>query len=167
MERDDQVLKEASFHLQYEIGMIFETAHKLNGEKDIVIYNALLESFMIHARNLIYFFFGDPVYDDIVAAHFVFGWELVRGAKSVLLKQVEEEANKKVAHLTYQRFTGDFAWDVDEITRELYGVIQKFAQHVDDVKVVAHFKPYVASLSAERRGTSGGARRQKPPKAGN
>ncbi len=149
MERDDQVLKEASYHLQYEIGMIFETALKLNDQKDIVVYNALFESFLIHTRNLIYFFYGEPVYDDIVASHFIFGWELVRGVKSILLKRLEEEANKKVAHLTYQRFSGDYAWDVDEITHDLRPVIKKFCDLVDDVKVMANFKSYVNSLMRE------------------
>jgi hypothetical protein len=146
MERDNLVLQEASFHLQYEIGMVFETAYKLNDRKDIVVYNALLESFMIHTRNLIYFFYGDPVYDDIVASHFVFGWELVRKSKSLLLRRFEEEANKKVAHLTYQRFSGDFIWDIDEITLELKRCIQQFIDLVENTKVTGNFKQYVVSL---------------------
>ncbi len=146
MQRSDVTLQEASFHLQYEIGMVFETAHKLSEKPDIVIYNALLESFIIHTRNLVHFFYNDPLYDDIVAAHFIFGWELIRGPKSTILRQVEEEANKKVAHLTYQRFTGDYIWDIAEITHQLRQVLRLFCQKADSARLTAHFLPYVQSL---------------------
>ena len=151
MERDDATLKQASFHLQYEIGMVFETAYKLtdssvNPKGDIVVYNALLESFMIHTRNLIYFFYNDPTYDDIVAAHFVFGWELLRGVKSLRLRNVEEEANKKVAHLTYRRFSDDTSWDIQAIVQELQVVLAKFCAQVDDLKVTSNFKQYISLL---------------------
>lgn len=142
-------LRKAAFHLQYEIGMLFETAHKLETCDDVVLYNALLESFLVHARNLIFFFYEDPFReDDIVAGHFIEGWKQMRGFRSPLLRRAGEEANKKVTHLTYRRLNDSYSWDVAAITREIRAVLVQFCQAVDDGHVNPGFKHYALSISS-------------------
>jgi hypothetical protein len=146
--KETSTLREAAFHLQYEIGMLFETAHKLENCDDVVLYNALLESYLIHARNLIFFFFEEALRDDdIVASHFVEDWNTIRGWRPPLLRKAGEEANKKVTHLTYRRLDDTYSWDLEAITREISAVVLLFCREVDDHKITKNFKPYVTSLA--------------------
>ena len=61
--RSDKVLRSASEHLLHEIGMLNDTTQILmafgspKDKQNWVTKNALLESFAIHARNLIDFFY--------------------------------------------------------------------------------------------------------------
>jgi len=147
--KDNATLREASFQLQYEIGMLFETAHKLEDCEDVVLYNALLESFLIHARSLIFFFYEEPFReDDIVAGHFVEGWSQMRAFRSPLLRKAGEEANKKVTHLTYRRLNDTYSWDLEAITGEIRAVLLQFCQAVDDDKVTDNFKSYAVSIAS-------------------
>ena len=69
--------------------------------------SASLESFAIHLRNLIDFFYtqsGNAQTDDLVAANFFdspSAWNL--GAMPQLLKDARERANKEISHITYKR----------------------------------------------------------------
>src|SRR5437762_5482408 len=86
--RSDDELREASDHLFYELWMLDRTARLLAmgafGEGPV--RNAILESFTIHARGLIQFFFPkQPRRDDMLAADFlpsVAAWEAARGERS-------------------------------------------------------------------------------------
>jgi hypothetical protein len=71
------------------------------------VRNALLESFTIHARGLLQFFFSNqPRPDDMVAADFLPSsavWDAARGAMPEVLANLGARVGKEVAHLTYGR----------------------------------------------------------------
>ena len=105
----DDRLRGAADALYYEFWM-FERlalgmASGIAGEG--VINNALMESFVIHLRVLLDFFYTDKTeQDDIIAAHFFIDpeiWKKARPDKTPLLLEAEKRANKEVAHLTYTR----------------------------------------------------------------
>lgn len=138
-------LKEASFHLNYEINMLFisrvalsEAKNNASGAiKNGYLLNAILESFLIHARNLIDFFYLDsPRPDDVVAEHFIKNWNRQRPPVTDLLKNTKSQANKHLAHLTYQRRSLDQpSWAFERIERDLINVLKKFFEYALEEKL--------------------------------
>jgi hypothetical protein len=58
-------------HLRYEIAMLWATGSEIRrGAYPWAARNSLVESFALHARNVVDFFFTEPVDDDVVARHF-------------------------------------------------------------------------------------------------
>jgi hypothetical protein len=105
-------LREASEHLFYEFWMFSTLARALTTNvfgKDNVANNAILESFLIHARNLLDFLFADsrePRIDDVVAEDFLEvseQWPAARGKMDPVLETLNRRVGKEVAHLTYAR----------------------------------------------------------------
>jgi hypothetical protein len=81
-----------------------------NDENDLVVGNALLESFTIHLRSLINFFYSDSAYaksDDILAEHYFSEkeyWGTIRPFHSKEeLRKIKTRVSKEIAHLTYTR----------------------------------------------------------------
>jgi hypothetical protein len=102
------------------------------------VANALLESFTLHARGLLQFFFPKAPRDDDVLAQDYFGgkpaWEDVRGDMPPALSQIDFRVGKEVAHLTYARLSvRDEAkgWDIREIAAALTDVAVAFRTHVN------------------------------------
>ena len=102
-----------------------------------VIGNALLESFLMHVRVLIDFFYNDnPRDDDIIAEHFFpipNEWINIRTTKSKTLCEAKNRAHKLLAHLTYTRLSTTLdtkKWDLIKITNEIENVLQVFLQRV-------------------------------------
>jgi hypothetical protein len=135
----DEILLKASEHLLYELQMLFGTARllarlEIAGEsdfQDVVVYNALLESFTIHGRALLDFLYNDnPYKDDIIASDFFDPgyWLLKRPAKSPLLKTFHNDVHKRVAHLSYHRLSvkPDEVWDYMNIANEIGLVLGRF-----------------------------------------
>lgn len=107
--RTQEELRQASNHLFYEIWM-FQTlaqgmASGIAGQG--AINNSLLESFAIHVRALIGFFYSEnPRIDDIIAEDFFpnpVDWQCKRPLKTEILDKAKKRADKEVAHLTYTR----------------------------------------------------------------
>lgn len=134
--RTQDELRRASDHLYYEIWMLNSLAQGLAsgifGEG--VINNALLESFVIHARALLDFFYTDkPRHaDDVVAQDFFptpEQWPKARPKKSQALKKVHRRVAKEVAHLTYTRqevAPAAKGWPFMDIAQEINTAIDKF-----------------------------------------
>ena len=99
--------------------------------------NALLESFVTHARNGIDFFYADnPKPDDVIAEDFFSApgqWEQYRPALSQTLLQAKHRAGKELAHLTYARLDvtpETKPWPFLQIAREIADLIALFVKHV-------------------------------------
>jgi hypothetical protein len=108
--RSDEVLRKTSVHLRYEFGTFTQLAQMLNTGAfgTGTLNNALLESFTVHSRLLLDFFFDDkPRHDDEVVADDFFGcegkWPGMRGTMPPILQTVDRRVGKEVAHLTYSR----------------------------------------------------------------
>lgn len=136
-------LKKASFHLDHELNMLFVSKVELSKTKknspdairNAYLVNAMLETFLIHARNLIDFFYNDsPRKDDVVAKDFVSDWETLRPTFTVLLVETRDNANKHLTHLTYARIdlTEPWKWHFEEIESNLVEVLNKFFETVSE-----------------------------------
>ena len=131
----DELLK-ASDALFYELSMFNSLVRGMLSEiaGDSVINNALLESFAIHVRALLGFFYSDnrthP--DDIVADDFFADpthWMSIRPAKTVILEKAHKRASKEIAHLTYARLKvkpEQKPWEYVPISNDLDKIIEGF-----------------------------------------
>jgi hypothetical protein len=137
--RTDKDLRSVSEHLHYEVGMFLILARALStgifGEGPI--NNAALESFTVHARVLLEFFFGDkPRPDDVVADDFLDGqgkWSELREEIPEILADLRERVGKEVAHLTYARLLvlqEAKAWRFVEIANAFECVLGRFLSAV-------------------------------------
>lgn len=136
-ELDD--LRKASDLLHYEIWMLRSLANGL--ASDIAwerpIANALLESFVIHFRVLMYFLYPTNAKpDDIIAEDFFDTperWSEIRPQLSESLRHAKRRADKEVAHLTYARLDvtpETKPWQFVEIADEISKIIDIFLKEV-------------------------------------
>ncbi|HTZ87307.1 MAG TPA: hypothetical protein VMB05_11630 [Solirubrobacteraceae bacterium] len=104
-------LREVSKHLLYEMQMFGMTMTMLAAFEGIdpedaraTMQNALMESWALHARNLLAFLYDDrPARDDAIAGDFIQGWREKRGPKAALLGLAQAKTSKEMAHLSYVR----------------------------------------------------------------
>jgi hypothetical protein len=141
-------LNRVSEDLRYEVQMLHAAAQGLASQvlAPSPAHNALIESFAIHARNLIDFFWLDSdKSDDVLAADFFTESDrrtTTRPQISPLLTQTRKRANKLVAHLTYTRIEidpRDKQWPFIDIATELDGVFKFFVSKAPREVVQALF----------------------------
>lgn len=133
-------LKNISHHLWYEFTMFSELTQELGkGYLPSIINNALLESFALHARNLIDFLYAeDPSSDDVYAGDFFpckEDWVKIRPQITPLLEKVKKRANKEVSHLTYLRIKvtqEEKKWHFVKIFQEMGCAFDVFVGKVDE-----------------------------------
>ncbi len=121
--------------LNYERNMLRATAIALAGGPldDRVIQNALIESFLIHARLLIEFLYERRKNEDDIRPEDWLDpdrWKTARGKKSTLLKGTYEDAHKYLAHLTATHLNEKKTWDYPAILREIETLLDEFMQHM-------------------------------------
>lgn len=137
--RDDDELRNASRHLFYEVFMFQSVARALGTGvfgKSPLSY-ALLESFTIHARALLEFFYAEnPREDDVVAEDYLNDegkWADIRGDMPPILEDVRRRVGKEVAHLTYARCSvtkEEKPWPFGEIAQAFEVVLERFLHAV-------------------------------------
>jgi len=141
-------IQKASNHLYYEIWMFQTLAQSMaSGIAGTgPLNNALLESFTIHVRALIGFFYSEkPRDDDIIAEDFFNNqtdWHSIRPLKTKTLENAKKRADKEVAHLTYNRLDvtpEQKPWEFLEIFDELQVLIKVFLDNVDQDLLGSHW----------------------------
>ena len=112
------------------IGNIEQT-EKLSEDRSFT--NMGLETFLLHARNLREFFYGEEKYPHDARAYHFFAdkecWEKMRPDETDSIKDVAKRGNKELAHLTYKRISGtppEKGWDCGKILSDLLGVVKVF-----------------------------------------
>jgi len=123
-------------YVQYEVDMCIATAAALNGGRmrGGALENALIESFLIHARVLCdFFFFPSKRKDDVLAKHFFHSddqWQPDYKKECPYLEANSDRLNKAVAHLSYARigYEIDKRWQHNTINGELLAVWDRFKQ---------------------------------------
>lgn len=127
-------------HLAYEAWMLLATGRcyqamprpeEDNGEA-VVLHNAVLESFLLHFRQLYDFLYGrvPPKHaDDVMAAHYVGpAWSAKPEQR---LTELDGRADQQLAHLTYKRqLLKEQLWDVPYILEQVLGALQRFRDSV-------------------------------------
>jgi hypothetical protein len=123
------LLSFAGEHLFYEVQM-FVSALAIQPGSDQFVMNLKVEDAVLHLRNLIEFFYpSNPRPDDILAAHYVAGWDAKRPTITPLLEKARGRAGKELHHLTAQRIAGktpEKAWDFGAIRNEMKAVVAAF-----------------------------------------
>jgi len=126
-------------HLLYELQYFRFTARELTQQtKASPMVSVLLESFGIHLRNLIDFFYtpsGKEREDDVIASDFCPGWS---ETISSTLEVAKVRANKEISHLTLDRKSDSDKgkpWDVAGLFKEVSDVAKTFASKASPTKL--------------------------------
>jgi hypothetical protein len=111
------------------------------------LHNAVLESFTVHARNLLDFLFVEsPREDDVVAADFLDSpeiWPEARGEMPEVLNDVNRRVGKEVVHLTYARLAvtpDQKPWPFLAITDAMQAIMTRFATPVPPSRLSAEWR---------------------------
>ena len=138
---DQQLLDYSEEHLLYEMHLFRWVRENLPRDNGFRL-SALLESFAIHLRNLIDFFYtqpGNARNDDLIAADFFDSpgdWK--PGAIPKSLSDARERANKEVSHITYKRKGGTDPtkpWPVNDLFNEVQTLATEFATRASSKKL--------------------------------
>jgi hypothetical protein len=139
---DSELREYSGEHLLYELQMLRWLVAAIPSQAKGFALSALLESFVIHLRNLIDFFYGDLARaDDVVAGDFfekLTDWDA--GTISKSLEAARERANKEVSHLTHKRKSGGDPtkpWNVVQLARQVQAVAKNFADSASTKKLHA------------------------------
>ena len=129
-------------HIHYDVNMFFEMASvqsRLNRNNDFLralatINTGLTESFALHLRNIIVFFYNDtPAELDVVAADFCAEgtWIETRPSLTRTLSIAKKRANKALLLLTMERNSlagPEKPWDFEGISAEIKLVLLLFVK---------------------------------------
>jgi hypothetical protein len=143
-------------HVYYELVTFFQMSAALKRREYFsdLVHNALLESFVIHLRNLIDFFFEPAAAKrtDILAEYFLLDPGCL-GKISAALINARTRANKEVGHLTTDRHpetSPKKVWPVEALAREILRLAQKFAAGADRQKLDDSVVRLIAALAGTR-----------------
>ena len=146
---EDELREALREHVIYEHTMLNKLAEELieaeagrRNKPDDLFWNAGIESFVIHARNLAYFLCAGRLKarhvrdDDIVAEDYYPDpgqWAADALAVAPRLKELLEfggRAAKEIAHLTYARLARTTGWNIAGINRDLFDLMARFLEKV-------------------------------------
>jgi hypothetical protein len=151
----------AEQHLQYEVDMLTGSANVLaflsrRKNADYVswlVSNALLNTFSIHARNLVLFLYsrelGKDKRTDIVVQDYVSADDIAAHLLplSQLLEKTLEKANKQVAHLAMERIAFEVAgkkWHFIDVALHLLKSIASVAPYISLQKISPRLRDKLA-----------------------
>jgi hypothetical protein len=101
---DQWLTKYSSQHLLHELKMFWWLVRAIPSQKDGYMHDALLESFVVHLRNLIFFSCKEWQDDsDVVASDFLVKPGEWNERESPKLADARFRANKELSHLTTDR----------------------------------------------------------------
>jgi len=138
--KDIDTLRKASEHIYYEWRMLNETSLFWADAPEGYAKSALLESFLIHCRNLIYFLFASrKIKEDLLASDYLETWN---SEMPQLLKDWKEKIHKYVAHLSFDRNKGIVYWPVMELRQEINHLMHDFVKTTRDDLIDSPLKNY-------------------------
>ena len=121
----------ANEHLSYEANMFAMTRDRLfHGVVQVLDLNVFLESWILHLRNLVDFFYPTNVQpDDVIALDYAPNWSSQCPPISLVLATARKRAHKELSHLTTGRkpsSSPDKKWDFGSVSTEMKPVIDAF-----------------------------------------
>jgi hypothetical protein len=114
----------------HELSMFWELAEILPGKGGSTETSAFIESFGIHLRNLIDFFYHRGNRDDVTAWDFIDATNTWDPEMPDTLKKAHGRVNKELTHLTQARIGGSpprKEWDTVVLIKEIKAIAKKFA----------------------------------------
>jgi hypothetical protein len=138
----------------YELDMLNETADILQkGQADKVLHDALLESFLLHARNLYEFFnptqFIKGKEDSVIADDFLDVPNSL--GKADISSFDKDKANNLLTHISYSRaaeYLDDEGWPYLKIQEEINTAMKIFVEKVDNSKIGDKLRSYKFTLKS-------------------
>ena len=134
-------------HLFHEFKMFWWLKENIPSYKDGYMHDALVESFVLHLRNLIHFLCRKRQRpDDVIAEDFIDNHVDWAKSKSPKLEEARIRADKELSHLTYKRKNEDDAekkWDIDGLFGEIAGLAKEFVAQASEKKLHADVKELV------------------------
>jgi hypothetical protein len=138
---DQQLIDYSGEHLLHELNMFWQLAQAIptsEPSRPSFTLSVLLESFAIHLRNLIEFFFYPPK-KKYVRAHDFFDkptdW---KQKMTTPVKKALQRANEEVNHLTHGRKNGTppgKLWNTDQLLKAIETVAREFAAKASNKKL--------------------------------
>lgn len=131
---DSELQAYSKEHIWYEVRMFFGAGSNApfdHSPQLEVQDDALLESFVLHLRNLVNFFYPPKHIkaDDAIAAEHFDSGEMPSVLLTNMLSTARERANKELSHLTWKRLAGHHAakgWDFAALMRDMANAIEAF-----------------------------------------
>ena len=132
----DRELMDLSEHVLYEMAMLVGIPRQFEwaAASDIAT-NALLESFVMHARQLVDFFFDHAEIG--ASAYFenpIADWKKVRGKEDSDLKDLVSRVGEEIAHVTWSRTQPKAPWNLDEIVKRIESLSVRFLERASPNK---------------------------------
>jgi hypothetical protein len=157
---DEYLRAYSADHLLHEIKMLFDTgSHVPYGASSPSVQfvdDAVLESFVLHLRNLIDFFYPRRILDDdVIAAHYFDSGQTppTFPSESPLFREARGRADKQVNHLTTKRIFGhpaDKEWDAAPLLIEIANIVGVFLEGASPQKLDRGFVAQVKELVRTR-----------------
>lgn len=135
---DQQLIDYSGEHLLHELTMFWELAEILPGRAASTETSAFLESFCVHLRNLIDFFYRKGRLDDVTAEDFLDPTTKWKPAEPATLTAAHKRADKELSHLTQSRISGSpthKSWDTAELLTEIGATAREFANRASPKKL--------------------------------
>lgn len=158
----DDELYAHSEHPYYELEMVFFMGEWLMspdaGERELIVNNALIEAFLIHARSLTAFLHYEPnpkYPDDLTAEHYVADveqWRAARGPMPEALKVLTYRTGKEIAHLTTKRYPSGSpqkGWSPQTIIDALAPRLKLFIDHVPAPRIDWRFRVFLSEVKLD------------------
>jgi hypothetical protein len=140
-----ELQKYSADHVWHEIKMFFGTGPYVpyaTSPQVKIMDDAMLESFVLHLRNLMNFFYpGRIMSDDVIAADYFDSGQMPE-LKSKLLPRAKDRADKELSHLTSKRLPHhhpDKFWESGPLMRDLAEVIEAFIRGASPHKLDTDF----------------------------
>jgi hypothetical protein len=142
--RNEAKCIDACKHIYYEVKMLNLTAARLEQTADEDFQHALLESFLIHCRNLIDFFAPTDKMkhekDNIVAEHYIQNWPDDIVIPQILEKN-KKQINKWLSHLSYSRNT-EIQWSYNELQSAINDLMKRFIEKAPKEQLSEDLRTY-------------------------
>jgi hypothetical protein len=140
-------LREFAGHIRYEIGMLRFTFKKLLEYKQLgtltssqkMFHNAVLESFLLHVRNLRQFLTNSKSRpDDIIAIDFtedeMGGTDISNTVSEAIDDSELKRIHKMLAHISYMRLDLPKSWPIGKYHSGLFMALERFYNSLPDDK---------------------------------
>jgi hypothetical protein len=123
-------LDSARQHFAYELDMLRAVTDMLRDRPDpMALHNALLESALVHARNLHDFFIHQQSDgDDVLALHYVADQSLRTRPALTYVRSCQQPINKALSHLTYHRTVKKPLWRLSVMRNEIETAYSQFLE---------------------------------------